>query len=350
MSRTVENGSASPRSASLRTIGVAAYGFGYLCGFVGAGTPRACATPYTAYDLMDLAAAHGLGGVEYPPSWGLGGRGDAALGRGRAYAAERGLFVVVDSGVVDVGDLQALLPAAATLGASTVRATVSTILCGDRRAVRESWRDYLHEIVRRLRELRGLAEATGVAIALENHQDVTSSELVALCQEVGSPQIGVTLDAANPLAVGEDPLAFAHRVAPYLKHVHLKDYHLYKTPQGYRLARCAIGAGVLDVPGLLDLLAAEAPHATIAIELGALQARHVRLLEDDFWPGYPPRRVEEVLPVLRLRESAARPADEDWRTPWERGEPAEALAAYEIDQFRHSVAYLQYLEQLGGTG
>ena len=47
----------------------------------------------------------------------------------------------------------------------------------------------------------------------------------------------------------------------------------------------------MDVPVLLDLCAREAPHATICIELGALEARHVRLLEDGFWQGYPPRRV-----------------------------------------------------------
>jgi sugar phosphate isomerase/epimerase len=329
-----------PFSQPRLDIGVAAYTFSYLCGFAGAGTPRAWPHPYDAYDLMDLAAAHGLGGVEFPPAWGLGSLDRAELVKARDYAAAHGLFVVVDSGVVDVATLQALLPAAATLGARTVRVIVSSILCGDRRAVRNTWPAYLAEIARRLREVRALAEETGVAIALENHQDLTSDELVALCEEVGSPQIGVNLDAVNPLAVGEEPLAFARRVTPYLKNVHLKDYRLYRTPQGYRLARCPIGAGVLDVPVLLDLCAREAPHATVCIELGALEARHVRLLDDEFWPGYPPRRVEEVLPVLRLREELARPTDEDWRTPWERGEQGEALASFEMSQFEQSVECL----------
>jgi sugar phosphate isomerase/epimerase len=319
---------------------VAAYTFSYLCGLAGAGTPRAWPHPYDAYDLMDLAAAHGLGGVEFPPAWGLGSLDRAGLVKVRDYAAARGLFIVVDSGVVDVATLQALLPAAATLGARTVRVIVSTILCGDRRAVRNTWPSYLAEIARRLREVRALAEEIGVAIALENHQDLTSDELVVLCEEMGSSQIGVNLDAVNPLAVGEEPLAFARRVTPYLKNVHLKDYRLYRTPQGYRLARCPIGAGVLDVPVLLDLCAREAPGATVCIELGALEARHVRLLDDEFWPGFPPRRVEEVLPVLRLREELARPTGEDWRTPWERGEQGEALASFEMSQFEQSVEYL----------
>lgn len=326
-------------------IGVAAYGFSYLCGFAGAGTPRANPRPLTAYDLMDLAAAHGLAGIEFPPAWGLGSLERAELERARDYAAARGLFVVLDAGVLEVPEMEALLRAAAILGAKTVRATISTILCGDRRAVRESWRGYLAEVTARLLTLRAAAERHGVNIALENHQDVTSDELVALCEDAASPRIGVTLDAVNPLAVGEEPLAFARRVAPYLKNVHLKDYYIYRTPQGYRLVRCAIGVGVLDAPALLALCAQEAPDATISIELGALEARHVRLLEDDFWPGYPQRRVEEVIPALRLREAHARPEHEDWRTPWERDEDGAALAAYEMGQFEQSVAYLKSLSQ-----
>ncbi len=328
-----------------RPIGLAAHSFGYLGGWSGAGTPRACPHPLNAYRLMDLAVERGLAGVEFPPAWGLGSLEAATLEEARAYAEQRGLFVVVDGGIVDVEELRELLPAAAVLGARTVRTTISHILCGDRRAVRDSWPDYLADISQRLQAVRGLAEEYGVCVALENHQDVTSEELVMLCEQAGSPFIGVNLDASNPLAVAEEPLEFARRIAPYLKNVHLKDYYVHRTPQGYRLVRSAIGAGVLDVPALLDLCAREAPAATISIELGALHARHVRFLEDDFWPGYPERRIERVLPVLRLREQRARPDDEDWRTPWEREEPAEALATYEMQQLEESVSYLRSLAQ-----
>lgn len=326
-------------------IGLAAYSLSYSCGFAGAGTPRAYAAPLTAYGLMDLAASLGLGGVEFPPLLMLPSLDPPELESARAYADARGLFVVVDGGIVDVSELERLLPAAAALGARTVRVVVSGLLEGDRRAVRDSWPRYLDEIAGRLRAVRPLAERTGVAIALENHQDATSQELVALCESVGSPLIGVNLDAINPLAVVEEPLTFARRVAPHLKNVHLKDYRLYSTPHGFRLARCAVGAGVLDAQALLDLCSREAPGATVCIEVGALQARHVRFLEDDFWPGYPLRQAAEILPVLRLRETRSRPRGEDWRTPWERGQQGPALAAYELTQVEESVEYLRALRR-----
>jgi hypothetical protein len=145
----------------------------------------------------------------------------------------------------------------------------------------------------------------------------------------------------NSLAVAEDPMEYARRLGPLIKNVHLKDYRIYSTPQGYRLVRCAIGEGVLDVGALFSLLREIAPRATVAIELAALEARHVRFLEEGYWSGYPPRRIERVLPVLRTRESRSRPAGEEWRTPWELGAGPEELAAYEMTQFEDSVAFLR---------
>ena len=120
----------------------------------------------------------------------------------------------------------------------------------------------------------------------------------------------------------------------------MKDYRIYSTPEGFRLVRCPIGEGVLDVAGLYSVLKELAPDATVSLELAALDARHVRFLNEEYWLGFPPRRAEEILPVLRLREKSARPQGEDWRTPWELGAPHDALETYEMEQFEQSVAYM----------
>ena len=67
-------------------------------------------------------------------------------------------------------------------------------------------------------------------------------ELADLCAEVGSESVGVTLDAVNPLAVAEEPLEYARALGPLIKHVHLKDYRIYATPEGFRLVRCPLGS------------------------------------------------------------------------------------------------------------
>ena len=77
----------------------------------------------------------------------------------------------------------------------------------------------------------------------------------------------------------------------------------------------------------------------MSIELGALEARHVRVLADDYWPDYPPRSAAQLARVLRFVLYNARPAG-DWRTPFERNEPVEAVIAYEDQQLAASLAYI----------
>jgi sugar phosphate isomerase/epimerase len=292
--------------------------------------------------LLTITAEFGLSSVEFPLQM-LPDLEPETLQAVRNRVESLDLTIIADSAVVDVPTLERYIPATAALGARTLRVMLSTILEGARATIAGGWDAYLDEMIARLKALRPLAEAHGVCLAPENHQDATSADLVRLCDEVGGDCIGVTLDAVNPLAVGEHPLEFAKALGPRIVNVHLKDYRIHLTPSGYRLARCVLGDGVLDVPALFTLLAEIAPDATCHIELAALQARHIRLFEDDWWKGYGPRDVRDLLPTLRLVTQHACPPDEDWRTPWERGENERALLEYELAQVGRSVEYLRNL-------
>src|SRR5206468_7323001 len=147
------------------------------------------------------------------------------------------------------------LKAAAAVGAKVVRSTLSGILCGDRRKLEGGWDARLAAVAQRLNEVLPCAEDLGMAIAMENHQDATTADLLSLAEMVGySPAFGVTLDTGNPLAVGEEPVEAARRLAPIIRHVHLKDYTIHFAPEGYRLVRCAAGDGVIDFPAILDVV------------------------------------------------------------------------------------------------
>ena len=79
---------------------------------------------------------------------------------------------------------------------------------------------------------------------IENHQDFTSRELAAFCQRLG-PAVRIVLDTGNTFPVAEAPLDFVEVVAPYVAYVHLKDYRVQPTGDGFRLVRCAIGDGAV---------------------------------------------------------------------------------------------------------
>jgi len=293
-----------------------------------------------AYALMDRASAAGLRGVEFPPEDSLPAATPQEFARARGYATERGLGIVADGGMIEEASLRRWIPQAAALGASVLRVIVSRVLGGNRRQMTGGWRAHLEKARGALRAVRPLAEAHNVTIAVENHQDIASDELLWLCEEVGGRHIGITLDTGSTLAVAESPLAFARRVRPFVRNVHLKDYHVFLSPTGFRLSTCAIGDGVVDFPSLVGLFA-DQPDLPMSIELGARQARHVELLEDTWWTDYPPRRVSDLLDALRVIVPPARRADEDYRIPHEREAPADVLRAYEIEEFERSVAYLK---------
>lgn len=298
-------------------------------------------TGYNAYQLMDMAVRHGLKGAEFPPDDCLPDLKPDTLKKARDYAQERGLFLVADGGQVEPELFKRLIPAAQALGAPTLRCVLSGILGGDRRPMAGRWEAHLKHCLIVLREAIPIAEAHGVTIAVENHSDATSHDLLWLFQELNSDHIGLNLDVGNVLAVCEEPFGYTNRLAPYLRNIHLKDYNLFPSDEGYRMGRCALGKGVVDFPGLLALIDQHQPGLTKTIELGAFYARHVRLLADDYWAEFPERPVTEMLPLLRLYLENARPRGEDWRTPKEKDESFEALLAYETKEFDDSVAYLK---------
>jgi|HigsolmetaAR202D_1030399.scaffolds.fasta_scaffold00044_25 Sugar phosphate isomerases/epimerases len=327
------------------SIGLSPYSFPWRSGHVGRGSSRVCSQPLTAYDLLDLAVTYGLKSVELPLPM-LPDLEPATLAAYKARADELGISLICDSGVIDVPTLEKQIPAAAALGAPILRVLVSGILEGARASVPGGWEAHLSMMIERLKQLRPLAEEYNVIIAPENHQDLTSADLIRICDSVGGKHIGVTLDAVNPLAVGEEPLAFAKALGHRIVNVHLKDYWIYPSEEGYRLVRCALGEGVLDVPGLFALLAETAPHATYHIELAALFARHIRIYSEAWWEGFPPTDIRSLLGLFRFMAQQAAPSDPDWRTPWERDAEPDELAAYENSQFERSVAYLKQLNKL----
>jgi hypothetical protein len=123
-----------------------------------------------------------------------------------------------------------------------------------------------------------------------------------------------------------------------LRHVHLKDYRVPPTSAGFRLVRCALGAGAVPIASLLRLLREQ--EISAALECGAHEARHVRLLAPGFWDLYPPGSAARADTCLASLLPARLAPDADWRTPWERGAGSAELLDFERAELERSVAHL----------
>ena len=322
-------------------IGLAAYGTTFSMGL----HPKSNRPRINAQQLMDQVLAANLQGVEIPVSL-LKDEDVASVAQA---ARAQGLFITLAAGGYTIEPLREAIQLGAQLGAETVRTVVGGAkIGGDRRPLAGRWQPFLQDVLAHLKEATAIAEQSGVNLAVENHQDLASEELLWLCESIASARFGITLDTGNPLATAEEPLDYFRRVAPYVKNVHLKDYSLYLSEEGYRLVRCPLGQGGIDFPALFKILSLSCPNVTMSIELGALEARHIRVLADDYWPDYPPRSAAQLAQVLRFVQANAKPAG-DWRTPFEREEPTEDIVAYEQQQLAASLAYLNYLQALKAT-
>ena len=63
-----------------------------------------------------------------------------------------------------------------------------------------------------------------MTLAIENHQDFHSSELVEISKSISEELIGVTWDVGNSIAVADSPDSFYNTVTCLIRNVHLKDY------------------------------------------------------------------------------------------------------------------------------
>lgn len=313
------------------SLGLNPYGLTYHLGLQGAGGPRVNPRGTGVEGFIAIATALGARTLEIFDPW-LRVMKDSEVLALRDRLGALGMTPVVSSGLM-MGPFESALRSARLLDARVIRYGLTTVLCGDRSALGHKWKTLVDDVRAALADRGPRAFDEGRMLAIENHQDFGSEELVAFCEE--TPGVGICFDTGNTFPVAEAPLDFTARIAPYVAHVHLKDYRVQFTEEGYRLVRCAIGDGAVPLPQMLGELAHHHRRLGAVLEPGALEARHVRFLKPEWWTFYPPKTAQSLAACLTAARINRLADDADWRTPWERGDDT-AIEAYELAMIRRS--------------
>lgn len=338
-------------------IGLNPFGLAYSLGLQGRGTPRVNPSPLSLFEYLAFAEEIGASAViELPVVLLAEAEAQGLLPDVCDWLQERNAIAVIagPGGLAHgtgagMGDA---LRFAAAVKARVVRVTLTRVLQGDRAEPIHGWHDLYAQGRIKLAEAGAEAAKQGVLVAVENHQDVTSTELMELCDESGE-NVGVCLDTGNALAVGEDPVDFARIVAPRVHHVHIKDYTPQWTDNGYRLVRCAAGDGAIPFGEIFQVLTQGRPanpqsQLTAAIECGALEARLIRCLSPEWWQGYPARHPEIIEKGRQAARLRCLLEDAPYQTPWESGAEGSVIKAYEMEMARRSADNLRALGLLKG--
>ena len=320
-------------------LGLNPYGLSWHLGLQGRGTSRTNNRSRGLKGFIELATSLKSRTLEIPQLW-LADLDALALRELRRNLTVHDMTPIVSSGLPQ-DEMEGCFRSADALGAPLIRLSLTNVLCGDRHILGTAWSELVDDVRRRLAVYAGRAARLRTTIVIENHQDFTSRELVAFCEELG-PAIRIVYDTGNSFPVAEAPLDFTRVVAPYVRHLHLKDYRVQTNDEGFLLVRCAIGDGAVPFHELLALLARYHERLPAVLEPGALEARHVRLLTPGWWQGYPPTNAIALAACLAATRRNRLPEDADGRTPWERGADAE-IERYELDMIERSATNMRAL-------
>jgi sugar phosphate isomerase/epimerase len=136
-----------------------------------------------------------------------------------------------------------------------------------------------------LKKAAKVAEDEGVTLAIENHIDFTSKEIMDILNEVGSDNLKVNFDTGNALRLYEDPVEAARRLAPYTVATHTKDITTRRggAPSDRFLfwPSCPAGEGLIDFHGIAQELEAVGFTGSLAIELDLLASPYDERTEEE---------------------------------------------------------------------
>jgi len=208
-----------------------------------------------------------------------------------AWGAPEGLRYGADSDAL--ADLLGWIELAAAADCRMMR----IVLGGPRLRLCPGFAERLPGVTEPLRVVARAARGFGVRLAVENHGDITTTQLLRVLEDVDAPDVlGVCFDTANALRVGEDAVSAAAAVAECVDMVHLKDVgapHLAQDPVAGPYS-VPFGQGVVPLDDVLDVLSAKLFAGPVCVELGQLP------------PGAEERRlVGECLNWLRARRRRA---------------------------------------------
>jgi sugar phosphate isomerase/epimerase len=287
--------------------------------------PGAPETAEFAFAILDDVVGAGLDGLRFRTLDELAPTLDAGFLREVGQrATELGLYVDMGLGKVnpymtaelprvrDLGDgsylagMERMVEACAANGWTETWTAVGGykpypgVFFTDRFRTDAPWPDQLDATVRFLNRLAPALRANGVHLNIETHEEIATSELLRIIEEVGEDVIGVCLDPANLLVRGEPPREAIARVAPYVRSTQLRDAALFRLPEG-GIARfiAPCGLGVVDWPETLRLLLSHRPDLDLTIEgIGGIRAEMPVLPEDPTWRAASPYADDAMVAEL----------------------------------------------------
>jgi sugar phosphate isomerase/epimerase len=205
----------------------------------------------------------------------------------RAAAEKHGMYVEGSirppKDKADVERFEKEIAVSRECGATVVR----TVMMGGRRyETLHSAKEYAAFAEQALASLR-LAEPVlakqKVTLAVENHKDFRTDELIDVLKAIGSEHVGVTVDTGNSIALLERANETVDSLAPFAAACHLKDMGVEESADGFMLSEVPLGDGFLDLKHIVDTLRKAKPKLRFSLEMITRDPLRIPCLSEDYW-------------------------------------------------------------------
>jgi sugar phosphate isomerase/epimerase len=228
----------------------------------------------STFELFDEAVKMGLDGLHLDDGV-LESLEPAFLREVKAAARERDLYLEynfsMDIGGMGIGvqhDLDEAIATAEILGSDIVKVSMDLVrprpLAGSRFHPRV--KAQMKSFASRLKASAPSAGAAGIRIAVENHCDSFSEEILWLLDLVDHPAVGACVDTVNALMVMEDPMQAIANLAPRAFTNHFRDDRIEMQRYGFKLTGAAVGEGDIDMKRAYEIIKTESTMRRVNIE------------------------------------------------------------------------------------
>lgn len=163
-------------------------------------------------------------------------------------------------------------------------------------------------------------------LAIENHKDHTTEELISLMKAISSEWIGVLVDTGNNIALLEEPHAVVEALAPFALSVHLKDMAVQEDKDGFLLSEVPLGTGMLDLPRMIATLQKANTSLVFNLEMATRDPLKIPCLIDDYYATFAPDYRARLLGAVMERVKSDPPKQP---VPFIGGKPTAQVLAEE---------------------
>jgi 3-oxoisoapionate decarboxylase len=223
-------------------LGLSSYSFPWAVGV----TDFKPHKPLTAGDILHFAAEQSIAVVQFADNYPLHTLSEEALQGVIKTARIKNIKIEVGARGLTRKMITSYLPVIRLMETFFLRMVIDDV----------DYHPSEQQVMRTIADILPELKAHNVMLAIENHDRFSSKTLKRIIEDTDPEWVGICLDTANSFGAGEGIHEVVSHLAPYTVNVHVKDFTIDRVSHkmGFRIRGAPAGAGMLDIPWLLNEL------------------------------------------------------------------------------------------------